>query len=256
MRIGGFEFRPPWLLAAFTAIVLPLCITAGLWQFDRAAQRIKIVEEIEKRKTQPPVELNKTVLDADSIRYSKVIVRGTYETEHEFLVDNSVNESSNAGYTVVTPLRITGTQVRVLVNRGWKPLGVSRDVLPKIETPLEEVSISGMADLAKKPSFTLGEGKQITQEWPRLWAYLDIDRFSQAVTYPVQPFIILQDENGPFGFDNRRAKKTFFKMKYYINIGYAIQWFGFATIIVIYFFIKSIRKLKVTQGAMDSSESA
>lgn len=255
MRIGGLEFRPPWLLSAFTAVVLPLCIIAGLWQLDRAAQRKEIVSSLEKKKDQAPVALDALVLDADSIRYSQVSVRGNYEPEHEFLVDNSVNESSDAGYNVVTPLRISGTQIRILVNRGWVPLGASRDVLPNIETPVDEISISGMADLAIKPSFTLGGDKEIKQDWPRLWAYLDLNRFAEAVSYPVQPIIILQDQDGPYGFDRKRAKKTFFKTKYYINMGYAIQWFGFATIIVVYFFIKSIRKLRVTQSVMDSTES-
>jgi surfeit locus 1 family protein len=147
---------------------------------------------------------------------------------------------SDAGYHVITPLHVEATDLYVLVNRGWIPLGLDRSVLPQIDTPDEIVEIRGIADSFSKRAFTLGDSEPIKDAWPKRWANMDAERFSKAAGYSLLPFVILQDKDSPHGFE-RHWDFKFFKSKAIINLGYAIQWFAFAVVMLVIFVVVSTR---------------
>ena len=60
------------------------------------------------------------------------------------LLDNKTR-AGVAGYEVVMPLRIAGSSMHVLVNRGWIAAGRDRARLPDIRTPDVLVDVVGMA---------------------------------------------------------------------------------------------------------------
>ena len=57
---------------------------------------------------------------AEDLRFHRVVARGYYDARNQVLIGNRVHEG-RVGYHVITPLRIEGGEVRVLVNRGWVP---------------------------------------------------------------------------------------------------------------------------------------
>ena len=69
-------------------------------------------------------------LPADAPRFQRVMLRGYYDSEHQFLLDN-ISHEGKPGYQVLTVLRLADGS-GLLVNRGWLPFAGYRDRLPDI----------------------------------------------------------------------------------------------------------------------------
>jgi surfeit locus 1 family protein len=68
-------------------------------------------------------------VDPESLRYRRVILRGTYDAPRQVLIDNRLHQE-RAGYHVITPLRLEGSSMHVLVNRGWLPAAADHRIQP------------------------------------------------------------------------------------------------------------------------------
>jgi len=61
-------------------------------------------------------------------------VQGVFDDAHTILLDNRVMNGV-AGYHVLSPLRIAGSELAILVNRGWLAAGRSRERIPLQPAP-------------------------------------------------------------------------------------------------------------------------
>lgn len=220
-----------WAPTAAVVLLVPACVGAGLWQLDRAGQKQALQDEYDARTRAPVLAIETTTQDADALRFRRVTAQGRYEPERQILVENRVHRG-RPGYHVITPLRIGGSDMRVLVNRGWVPLGSSRDGPPDIDTPKGVVTVTGVATVPSTGGFRL-ERKDAPAGWQWHWPYFDIPRYRAAVNFPVQPVVILLDaqvEAGGFVRDWIRLEAGIA-----VHHGYAFQWFMLAlTLLVLY----------------------
>ncbi|OGI38637.1 MAG: hypothetical protein A2140_07215, partial [Candidatus Muproteobacteria bacterium RBG_16_62_13] len=184
-----------------------------------------------KRSRAPALAIETTPQNADDLRYRRVQARGRYEPERQILLENRVHRG-RPGYHVITPVRISGSDTRVLVNRGWVPFGPSRDEPPAIDTPRGIVTVTGVATVPSTGGFRL-ELRDTPAGWQRQWPYFDIPRYRAAVDFPVQSVVILLDpasEAGGFVRDWTRLEAGIA-----VHHGYAFQWFMLAlTLLILY----------------------
>lgn len=216
------RFQPD--LAATLALLaaLPLFIAAGLWQWQKAETKAAAQVEREARLLALPVKLPAAPVAAEALRGRRLLVEGSFEAERQFFVDNRVYRG-RAGYYLITPLRLSGSTTRVLVNRGWLPAREDRR-LPEVTTPGGPMVLSGVAAVPAARYFSLGsEGS--AAGWQPLWQHLDLARFSHAVPYPIQPLVLDLDAASPGGFvrDWPRPDAGIERHR-----AYALQWWGFA----------------------------
>lgn len=220
-----------WAPTTAVVLLVPACIAAGFWQLDRAGQKQALQDEYDTRTRAPALAIEVTPQDADHLRYRRVQAQGRYETERQILLENRVHRG-RPGYHVITPLRIGGSDMRVLVNRGWVPFGSSRDEPPAVETPKGVVTVTGVATVPSTGGFRL-ELKDKPAGWQWQWPYFDIPRYRAAVNFPVQPVVILLDpqaEAGGFVRDWMRLEAGIA-----VHHGYAFQWFMLAlTLLILY----------------------
>ena len=129
------RFRPRLLPTLAASLLLPLFIFAGNWQWNKATVKGNLQRQLDMRATEPAVQIPATrVDDPQSLRYRKVVAQGYYEPQHQVLIANRTLHE-RAGYHVITPLRLDGSEIRVLINRGWIPaLAKYRDE-PQVSTP-------------------------------------------------------------------------------------------------------------------------
>lgn len=204
------------------AVLLPAFISLGLWQWRKAEAKTQLQSELDTRSQDAAIAMPTTAVAGEALRYRRVILRGTFDAGRQFLLDNQVHQE-RAGYHVITPLRIAGSDLYVLVNRGWLPAPADHRVVPVAEVPAGEVELSGIAVLPAKRFFNLAA--QPTSGWAPVWQNLDLERFRQSVTYPLQPVIVQLDPAAPGGYvrqwprPDERADR---------HRSYALQWFGFA----------------------------
>lgn len=224
-------------------LLVPLFIAAGQWQWNKAAAKARLQEAWDARAAQPALSVPTTPVDAEALRYRKLVARGVYEPQYQILIDNRTHRGQ-AGYHVLTPLRIEGSSMRVLVNRGWVPMQADRSMLPQIETPPGMVEVTGTAISPATRFFTLGEEVQNDFDaWQSVWQNLDLARYGRAVPFPVQSVVVqLDTENGDNAFGGFVREWTRPDDRRQTNLGYALQWWTFAATTVVLWLILNLRR--------------
>jgi len=220
--------------------LLPVLISLGFWQLDRAEQKRGMLQQYEQQQAGPVLNLNNMAGLEGLFPYQKVEVTGKFDTQHQFLLDNKVYQG-RAGYQVITPLMITGSNQAVLVNRGWLPQKASRDDLPTIPTPTESVTLEGQLKLDSGESFSLGESGLQADGWPRVIQWLEMEELEKSLGYKVQEFVILQSPESPAGFLRDWYIKKILPQK---STSYAVQWFALALALVIIYLVVNTHKVK------------
>lgn len=203
-------------------LLIPAFIALGLWQWNKAESKTALQAALDTRSQEAVIAMPTTPADVDTLRHRRVVVRGHYDAGKQVLIDNRLHREQ-AGYHVVTPLRLAGSDMHVLVNRGWLPAPADHSRLPEAAVPVGEVALTGIAVLPASRFFTLAA--QPDSGWAPVWQNLDLERFRSALPYPLQPLIVQLDPQAPGGFvrdwprPDERADR---------HRSYALQWFGFA----------------------------
>lgn len=214
------------LPAVLLLVLMPLFIGLGVWQLHRAEGKRALQDEYDKRASEAPTQLGPEPQDAQALRFRRVTVRGKYEPEYQILIDNRVHQGA-AGYHVVTPLKIEGGSTRVLVNRGWVPIGESRQKLPSVDAPEGVQQVSGVVAVPAENVFSLDSPGQPTAGWQPVWLRLDMKRYINSVPFTVQPIVILLDPTAAGGYVREWARLD---AGIAVHEGYAFQWFALATL--------------------------
>jgi surfeit locus 1 family protein len=220
-----WHFRATWWPTLAFVLLLPAFILLGLWQLQRADEKRALQAEYDARATAAPVRIGASLMGAEDLRFHRVLARGYYEPRFQVLVDNRVHRGQ-AGYHVVTPLRLADSDTRLLVNRGWVPLGASRAQLPALETPAGLQEVSGVATVPHARVFQLQAPEPLGERWQPVWQHLDLARYREATRFALQPVVLLLDPDSPAGGFMRDWSRLDAGIA--VHQGYAFQWFSLA----------------------------
>ena len=210
-------------------ILIITCFYLGLWQLERAEDKLAIQSDFESQVSENYVDINS--LTSKPTRYKKIYADGSF-IEPYFLLDNIVYKRK-AGYYVISPFLI-GSKV-LLVNRGWV-YNYSRQKYPIINTPKEDIRINGYV---KYPMQLLElSSENITPQEPYITQNININQISKILKKEIYPFIINLNVNNKFAYIHIEEKNENNHLKHYM---YAGQWFLF-TIIGMFFLIILNRK--------------
>jgi Uncharacterized conserved protein len=171
--------------------------------------------------------------DLQSLDYRPVTARGAFDPTHEVLLRNrSLNGVT--GYHVITPLRLSGRNEAVLVDRGWIPLTeASPEARRKFAPPAGEMVVTG---IARQPETYVGgpQDPPLSPERPRLdaWFRVDVARIQEQTPYPLLPLFI-EVQPIPGAEPTLPQPVALPELDQGPHLGYAIQWFAFAGILVV-----------------------
>jgi surfeit locus 1 family protein len=212
------------------ATVIGVLLTArlGLWQLDRAAQKIARQTALQERAAQPALDnvglaRARPALDAQFHRL--VQLRGSWMAERTVFLENRPM-GGRVGFEVVTPLQLSGGSDAVLVQRGWVPRDMlDRTKLPVVPTPTGEVTVQGR--LAPAPSrlyeFEHGGSGPIRQN-------LDLGDFSREIGVPLRMAAVLQTQAPASGDDGLLRQWAAPAVDVQKHHGYAFQWFALSAL--------------------------
>lgn len=239
-RISDYVFRPTWLGTLITLVCIPVFIALGQWQYHKAEQKQTLQTLQDSQLHAKPVHLPQKVEEPDAWRYRQVSVSGQYEPRYQILLDNQV-ENTRAGYHVITPLKIEGRDQYVLVDRGWIPAAANHSDLPQIDTPTGDQQVVGQVWIPSKKYYSLEKPEEKNNpQWQVLWQNMDMQRYAEAVPFPVSPLVIRLDPDSNAGGFSRNWPAPAERIT--THIGYAYQWFGFAVAAFIIYLVVSVRK--------------
>lgn len=236
MRLSDWVFRPGRASSVATLLLLPLLLLLGFWQLDRSRQKAELQTAFADRLQLPPAPLAEIDPSDPANRYRRVIVAGRYDDAHQLLLDNQMRDG-RPGYHALTPLRLRdGTAI--LINRGWLPLGASRQELPDIGLAAEPVTVTVAGWLAwpANPGLRLGDGAGVNSNWPRVVPYVDYQRLSALLDCPLLPAVILLEPGAPAGYW-RDWQPRFGGVGPERHQGYAVQWFGLAAALLVLYLV-------------------
>ncbi len=228
--------KPSLLSTLVMLVCVVLFVKLGFWQLSKGQAKQAIAEVYAASAKKQRMMLNTLALDNKNtllaLHTSKVFVKGHYDDRYQILLDNQVYQQQ-AGFHVLTPFIVAGTNMAILVNRGWVAGYTNHQQLPSIQTSSEMQEISGMAWLPSKKTFSLEHAEQ--WQVPGVWQQLDYDSYQSKTPLQLLPIILKLDASV--------KKEGFVRVweppvsKVVSHFGYAYQWFGFAiAAILIYFY--------------------
>ncbi len=238
---SSWTFRPRIVTTALAVAFCALSIALGNWQLRRAAEKESAQAQRELRAGQAPVPLPGQAIDPEAWEWRRVEVRGRLVGQRTVLIDNRTR-AGRPGYEVITPVRIAGTDMHVLVNRGWIAQGPTRAALPSVPTPEGPIRLLGIAVLPSQGVFELGESAPAGPVWP----HLDLARFRQWSGLALQPVVVLQTSklDGELQDDGLlrqwpRAESGAAKHR-----AYALQWYIFALLTVVLYVALNLKRAR------------
>ena len=221
------------MLAAIPFVALGM-IGLGFWQLSRWQERRAQNALITQRLEMPLIALTgEPLLKPADLDYHPATVRGVYDFAQEIIWKNR-SRNGSPGVDVITPLWIAGSNVAVLVDRGWIPYTqmapAARAAYPK---PEGEVVVTGLLrQTARRTSSLLPADPALSLERTRLddWFWLDIEQIQQQIPYPLLPLIV-QQSPGPDPTQLPISSHDI-ELSDGPHLSYAIQWFAFAAIAI------------------------
>ena len=211
-------------------VLLVLLLSLGQWQLRRAAEKTRMFDRISAAENLPALTAPIDDRQLEENRYRRLRLRGQYDASQQVLLDNMIHEGQ-AGYHVLTLFRPVGAARWLVVNRGWVRAAPDRLTLPEIAVSEAVREIQGRIDTLPRPGLVLETAvAEEEASWPQVVFFPTIDELETRLGKPLFRYPLWLDEEYPDGFVRAWAPRTMAPEQ---HIGYAIQWFGLASVLVI-----------------------
>jgi len=221
------RFCPGFATTLATVAFVAASLALGNWQRHRAAEKEALAAQLEAAAREPPVDLAARDEDAIRLRFRSVRARGQYDPTHQVLIDNKV-QAGRAGFDVVAPLKLAGSDRYVLIDRGWIAQGASRWNLPSVPPPAGSVTVTGRVTLPPQRYLELSREHSPGP----LWENLDVQRIAAATGLDLLPVVVEQT-------DPVDASDTLSRdwpppdVGSSRHVSYMLQWYSFGALAVI-----------------------
>jgi surfeit locus 1 family protein len=233
-------FRPRLVPTLAVLIILPLLLVLGFWQLDRSEQKRLLQQSFIEKSEQSPIAITDISASDPDEYYRRIIATGHYDSERQILLDNQV-QTGRPGFHVYTPFKIEGMNEAILVNRGWVPLGVTRQQLPNIAITREKTaSISGRIAQPANPGLLLDTAVAEKPVWPLIVQHIDFSQLTKILGYHLLSAVVLLDADIRGGY-TRVWQPHFGGFGPERHLGYAVQWFALALTLVILYLVSNIK---------------
>ena len=246
MRIS-FQFR----LIPFVATVLLVAagVSLGQWQDRRAAQKIGVQHKLAERATEAPLLLSPasaavpvpvlTPQAAAALEYRHARVTGQFVAGWALFLNNRP-QNGRAGFYLVMPLKIEGSDTHVLVERGWLPRNNGDATrLPPYATPGGLVTVDGIVKASAGHIMQLGTPEPVRPG--AIVQNIDPAQFAQASGLKVQPFFI--EQSGPVAASEGLVRDwPAPSLGVEKHQGYALQWYALAIMALLFFVITGFKR--------------
>jgi len=270
-----FFNRQWWWTTLLVLAAMGVMARLGVWQLERLEARREFNARVKAQIAQPPLALTGDALKLDPtldsgqalnrMEYRAVNVTGHYDHSQEVAIRNQV-WNNRYGVHLLTPLVIEGSELAVLVDRGWIPYEDWKAGNAGKYAEPGKVEVHGVIRAARsRPDFGgVPDPIPAPGEKLRLWNNVNVSQIGKQVSYPLLPVyiqqtpatpaVVLKDEPGAIlspslnpafqlalgvsAADGEEAGMTLpvrsepeLDLSEGSHMGYALQWFTFATIL-------------------------
>lgn len=232
---------PPWWATLATLAGLALFASLGAWQLERAAEKRALLEQAAREDALPPADrLPAHDSPVDEWLFQQVVLTGVYDADRQILLDN-MTQDGRVGYQVLTALRLASDGSLVLVNRGWIEAGGARSEVPVLDVGQLPRSVTGRLNHLPRPGLRLGQDDPGAHDdpWPRRFLYPQRETLEAALGEALPEFQLQLSAQAPDGFIRRWELVNMAPDR---HVGYAVQWFAFAVVLLIIYYLLGMRR--------------
>ena len=246
--IGIFHIKINWLFAACVFMTFAAFARLGLWQLDRAAEKVAAQQAmvIESSQNAEPIEsipaghLHRANPD---LLNRHVSLKGEFVNERSILLLAEFFQGM-IGYGVVTPFRLESNGQLVLVSRGWTTGILPPDTPPDLRPASGPVEITAQIFVPEENARVLASQIDASQ-WPLRIRSLEIDVIADILGEPLFPFEVrLTEEQAGVLVRHWPAVNADVNQ----NLSYALQWFSFALLVLFISFLASSNLWALLRG--------
>ena len=197
----------------------------GVWQVHRLRER-RIANAAALEARSAPVLLLVGPSGGTDLLGRRVRARGRYDHTHDIILRGREYRGV-PGVEIVSPLLFEDTATAVLVNRGFVPTPDAVTVYPDSLREPGERRVEGIA-LPLAP----GGGAPLKRGGWTSWARLDLMALRDSLPYPISALYIRQSPDSMLPRFPRRLEPPVLDDGPHLS--YAIQWFAFAIMAVVF----------------------
>ena len=234
MRLS-FRFR--WVPFLAAALVVAFGVSLGNWQLRRAEQKLALQEQMLMRAEFAPVNSNALAPEQTPEEFRRVVAKGEFIASWAVYLDNRPYQG-RAGFYLLMPFKLAGSEQSVLVMRGWFPRdAINREHIPTITVPEGVIQIEGRVRASTGKVMQLGKAAAL--EPGAIAQNVDVAEFARASKLSLQTFIIEQTNDAADGLvrDWPIPSVGIDKHK-----GYAFQWYSLALVAAIFFLLTGFKR--------------
>ncbi len=232
---GKRNNRLPWVATLIALLAVVIMLRLGYWQIERAQSKQERLQQIEQRSGLAALTIEEALSVDNDVSDFLLQATGYLDTKRYFLLDNRVL-NQKVGYEVLVPFR-PGSYL-LLVNLGWIPAPISREELPMVNLPKQELRLYGMLSLPTMNPF-VSQTKSEHGDGPIRVQEIDLALISEALGEKLIPFVLQLSPEHELGYERHWKPVVMSPQKHW---AYAVQWFGLAAACVIIFVVAIKRK--------------
>jgi len=210
-------------------LLILICLGMARLQLWRAETRGERFEREQAALVATPIGLSPQQREREKLLDRAATARGRWLPEKTLFLDNKIH-NGRAGYQVLTPLQLSGSESVVLVNRGWIAAPRLRSDIPSISSPAGEIEISGVTRSFEIRTFELQE----TRPQGAVWQHVREAEYRQLSGLDPLPVILLQTGAAGDGLIRDWGSPENPATRHY---GYAAMWLVFAFMAAAYGFL-------------------
>lgn len=228
-------FSRKWILTTLLVLVaVGVMIRLGVWQLERLERRKAFNARVSAQTSQPVLELtgNKVNADLTEMEYRSVEVQGIYVTDDEIALRNQY-WNNQWGVHLVTPLKISGSDQFVLVDRGWIPGEAYQSGDWGRFAESGEVTVNGVIRLSQSKAELGRRSDPIPAEGDgplKTWNFVNIPPLAEQMNLSLLPVYVQQAPDPSWSGLPQRSQPEL-DLSEGPHMGYALQWFMFAAIL-------------------------
>jgi surfeit locus 1 family protein len=213
--------RRLYLFVALALALAAVFVRLGVWQLSRLAERRAQNERTAARLNQSAVPFLALTRDTAGGWLRQAVVEGTPDYDHDFVVTGR-SYNGSPGVHIFTPIRVSGNDTAILVNRGWvyAPDAATADLARWHE---QRAMFHGFAERFPPPRIppTI-KGRQLRP--------LGVAGVDSLLPYPFYPLYLVDRDSSSAATPARLEPPDLGNGP---HLSYAIQWFSFALIAVV-----------------------
>jgi surfeit locus 1 family protein len=222
-----------------TLVLCLLGVILGQWQTRRAVEKEDAANALLQRARQTPLvaaELNNPV---ESIAFRGATLQGEFVREWPLYLDNRPLHGV-AGFYVLMPFKLQGSDQHVMVARGWQARNpVSRTQMPVLKTTEGTVQLQGVIRPGMEKVMQLGA---IDAYKPgAILQNLDVGAASRQTGMKMYNFVLNQTNDTSDGLVRDWTSPAVGADK---NRAYAFQWYALSLMAVIFYVVTGFRRGK------------